>query len=103
MQEDHLVSVQMNTSKADVYIKLAILDNEEEQISIVGKGHVVIPSYIFLKDQLNDEDNGSLKRSSSRSCKYTPHLKCFVYLNFIIILYWSYIQTWHSVCDRKGY
>ena len=63
------MSIQMNTSKPDVYVKLSVLDHEEELISTVGKGHVVIPSYIFLKDILTDEESGSIKRSASRSCE----------------------------------
>ena len=66
--DDHLVSLQMMTSKPDVYIKLQILDHEEEIISAVGKGHVVLPAFVFQKDNaaLSEEEN---KRSSSRQCK----------------------------------
>ena len=63
--EDHLASVQVNTSKLDVYIKLVILDNEIEVASTQGKGHAVIPSFIFLKDLDPNEE----KRPSSRTCK----------------------------------
>lgn len=63
----------MNTSKPDVYIRLSILDNEVEQIGVVGKGHVVIPSYIFQKDQLPDDESSTMKRSGSRSCKFIHH------------------------------
>ena len=68
MLDDHLVSLQMMTSKADVYIKLQILDHEEEIISAVGKGHVVLPAFVFQKDNAvpSEEEN---KRSSSRQCK----------------------------------
>ncbi|KAK6170744.1 hypothetical protein SNE40_019059 [Patella caerulea] len=48
--EDNLTSLQLNTSKTDVYVKLMILDNEVEVASMTGKGHVVIPAYIFQKD-----------------------------------------------------
>ncbi|KAK3097303.1 hypothetical protein FSP39_008511 [Pinctada imbricata] len=61
--EDHLASVQVNTSKQDVYIKLVILDNEVEVASTQGKGHAVIPSFIFLKDLDPNEE----KRPSSRT------------------------------------
>ncbi|XP_046325515.2 androglobin-like isoform X6 [Haliotis rufescens] len=63
--EDHLVSLQVNTSKLDVYIKLSVLDHTEEVISAVGKGHIVIPAYIFQKDYNPEEQEA--KRSSSRS------------------------------------
>lgn len=71
MDENHLSSVQLNTSKADVYVKLSILDHDEEMLSAVGKGHVVLPSFLFLKDitagssAAEEQD----KRPSSRSCK----------------------------------
>ncbi|XP_035827266.1 androglobin [Aplysia californica] len=63
--EDHFSSLQVNTSKPDVYIKLSVLDNEEEVISAVGKGHVVIPAFTFLKD-ITQEDIEN-RRSSSRA------------------------------------
>ncbi|KAK3803170.1 hypothetical protein RRG08_067346 [Elysia crispata] len=63
--EDHFASLQVNTSKRDVYIKLAVLDNEEEVISSVGKGHVVIPAFTFLKDITQDDIDA--RRSSSRA------------------------------------
>ena len=68
MTEDHITSIQMNTSKADVHIKLSVLNNEEEVASTIGKGHAVIPAFTFLKDINPDEEN---KRSTSRACKYT--------------------------------
>ena len=64
--EKHLVSLQVSTSKPDVYIKLQVLDNEQEILNAVGKGHVVIPSCIFQKDP----DAAESKRAESRACKY---------------------------------
>lgn len=64
--EDHLSTIQINTSKLDVYIKLVILDNEVEVATSQGKGHAVIPSFIFLKDLDPNEE----KRPSSRACMY---------------------------------
>jgi len=66
LEENHAVSLQLNTSKSDVYIKLQILDNEEEVCSLTGKGHVVLPSFIFQKDYNGEED----KRPSSRGCEW---------------------------------
>ena len=66
MTEDHLTSIQINTSKTDVYIKLSVLNNEEEVASTIGKGHSVIPAFQFLKD-INAEEEG--KRASSRACE----------------------------------
>ena len=68
--EDHLVTLQMMTSKADVYIKLQILDHEEEIISAVGKGHVVLPAFVFQKDNTGIVEEES-KRSGSRQCEYS--------------------------------
>ena len=65
--EDHQASVQVNTSKGDVYIKLVLLDNDVEVASTTGKGHCVIPAYTFLKDLERDSDE---KRPSSRACKF---------------------------------
>ncbi|XP_052244735.1 androglobin-like isoform X7 [Dreissena polymorpha] len=62
--EDHLASIQMNTSKSDVYVKLVVLNNEEEVASTLGKGHAVIPAFTFLKDINPDEEP---KRSTSRA------------------------------------
>ncbi|XP_076467316.1 androglobin-like isoform X4 [Babylonia areolata] len=50
--EDQLVSLQVSTSKADVYVRLCVLDSEEEVASACGKGHVVIPAFLFHKDPL---------------------------------------------------
>ncbi|WAR07044.1 ADGB-like protein [Mya arenaria] len=64
VSEDHLTSIQVNTSKGDVHIKLVVLNNEEEVASTLGKGHAVIPAFTFLKDINPDEEP---KRSTSRS------------------------------------
>ncbi|XP_017669268.1 PREDICTED: androglobin isoform X6 [Lepidothrix coronata] len=56
----HTATVQVQTSKSDVFIKLQVLDNEEEIISVTGKGHAVIPVFNFLS-------NGSLLSSHSKT------------------------------------
>ncbi|XP_059171472.1 androglobin-like isoform X6 [Physella acuta] len=67
--DDHFVSLQVSTSKRDVYIKLSIFDFDEEVISAVGKGHVVIPAFMFQKSySLEDET----RRSSSRALYSVP-------------------------------
>ncbi|XP_069788343.1 androglobin isoform X3 [Narcine bancroftii] len=43
----HLTTIHVQTSKSDVYIKLQILDQEKEVAKTAGKGHVVIPSFMF--------------------------------------------------------
>ncbi|NXI68222.1 ADGB protein, partial [Anseranas semipalmata] len=47
----HIATVQVQTSKSDVFIKLQVLDNEEEIVSVTGKGHVVIPAFNFLSNE----------------------------------------------------
>ncbi|NXN57414.1 ADGB protein, partial [Rynchops niger] len=47
----HIATVQAQTSKTDVFIKLQVLDNEEEIVSVTGKGHAVIPAFNFLSNE----------------------------------------------------
>ncbi|NXX11013.1 ADGB protein, partial [Podargus strigoides] len=58
--EPHIATVQVQTSKSDVFIKLQVLDDEEEIVSVAGKGHAVIPAFNFLSNETF---------SSSHSCK----------------------------------
>lgn len=44
---DVLGTIQFQTSKPDVLIRLSILDQEKEVTSNTGKGHVVIPLFYF--------------------------------------------------------
>lgn len=78
VQEDHMASLQLGTSKPDVYIKLQILDHEQEVCSTTGKSHAVIPAFTFYRDRTGDEDEkqkrGSRPPTSShpRSAKRPP-------------------------------
>ncbi|XP_075604574.1 androglobin [Balearica regulorum gibbericeps] len=47
----HIATVQVQTSKSDVFIKLQVLDNEEEIVSVTGNGHAVIPAFNFLSNE----------------------------------------------------
>ncbi|KAM6280035.1 androglobin [Porphyrio hochstetteri] len=47
----HIATVQVQTSKSDVFIKLQVLDNEQEIVSVTGKGHAVIPAFKFLSNE----------------------------------------------------
>ncbi|NXW29361.1 ADGB protein, partial [Phaetusa simplex] len=47
----HIATVQAQTSKSDVFIKLQVLDNDEEIVSVTGKGHAVIPAFNFLSNE----------------------------------------------------
>lgn len=45
--EDHLSTLQLTTSKPDVYIKLSVYDHSELVVSVCGKGTAQIPAVIF--------------------------------------------------------
>lgn len=48
---DVLGTIQFQTSRSDVLIRLSILDQEKEVAGITGKGHVVIPVFCFLPNK----------------------------------------------------
>lgn len=54
--DDHLTTLQFTTSKPDVYIKLAIYDNGEEMLNVVGRGNISVPAFIFMKDRNLEPD-----------------------------------------------
>ncbi|XP_066171734.1 androglobin [Sylvia atricapilla] len=47
----HTATLQVETSKSDVFIKLQVLDNEKEIKSVIGKGNAVIPVFNFWRNQ----------------------------------------------------
>uniref|UniRef100_A0A674P1Q5 Globin domain-containing protein n=1 Tax=Takifugu rubripes TaxID=31033 RepID=A0A674P1Q5_TAKRU len=51
VRADVLATVQFQTSKPDVTVRLSILDQEREVISKTGKGHVTIPAFFFLANK----------------------------------------------------
>ncbi|XP_016391736.1 androglobin-like [Sinocyclocheilus rhinocerous] len=61
VSSDHSATVQFQTSKSDVHIKLSILDHEKEVVSSQGKGHVIIPVYCFLAS-----NGGSVAQAGAR-------------------------------------
>ncbi|CAJ1078450.1 androglobin isoform X2 [Xyrichtys novacula] len=50
---DLLGTIQIQTSKPDVFIRLSILDQEKEVMSKTGKGLVVIPVFSFVANKAN--------------------------------------------------
>ncbi|KAM6185242.1 androglobin [Rhynchocyon petersi] len=64
----HPVTVQARTSKADAFIKLQILENEETIVSTIGKGQAIIPAFNFLG---NEKD---LSSQSSKQFLFTHNL-----------------------------
>ena len=73
VNEDRLTSLQLTTSKNDVYIKLTIYDNGAEVFSTTGKGIAVIPAFIFLKDRSGGDAEMTAttiqSRPGSKTCK----------------------------------
>ncbi|CAC5378200.1 Androglobin [Mytilus coruscus] len=65
--EDHVGSIQLNTSKTDVYIKLTVLDKNVEVASTTGKGHAVLPAFIFYRDYDPNEPRPSSRTSNKDS------------------------------------
>ncbi|XP_038583723.1 androglobin [Micropterus salmoides] len=66
---DVLGTIQFQTSKPDVLIRLSILDHEKEVAGNTGKGHVVIPVFFFLANKApscTDEENQSQKGSPTQ-------------------------------------
>lgn len=48
---DVLGTIQFQTSKADVLIRLSVLDQEKLVAGNTGKSHVVIPAFFFLANK----------------------------------------------------
>ncbi|XP_032398208.1 androglobin isoform X2 [Etheostoma spectabile] len=66
---DVLGTIQFQTSKSDVLIRLSILDQEKEVAGNTGKGHVVIPVFCFLSNKdtsCTDEKMQNQKGSPSQ-------------------------------------
>ena len=72
VSDEHLVTIQFCTSKPDVRLKLSVLDNDEEVASTEGKGHAVLPVFIFLPNSSSEVD--ATAQSISQSCKQSRHL-----------------------------
>ncbi|NXY41508.1 ADGB protein, partial [Ceuthmochares aereus] len=64
----HVATVQVKTSKSDVFIKLQVLHNEEEIVSVTGKGHALIPAFNFLSNEklLSSHSSETIIHSSTR-------------------------------------
>jgi hypothetical protein len=93
--EDNLTSIQLTTSKPDVYLSLSVYDNGEEVITVTGKGTAFIPAFIFLKDpgeivgSGNEPNTIGASRPVSKTCK---NFNCLSNLNqnnpnFLIFFY----------------
>jgi hypothetical protein len=63
----HLASIRFNTSKSDVLIRLTVLDNDEELVSIEGKGCVVVPAVLFMRTVTSIIQPQVISRPTSRT------------------------------------
>ena len=69
----------MATSKPDVVVRLEIVDQGVVQTTATGKGHIVLPAFIFLKDPApvtpavnslsGPSEDETSRRSGSRACE----------------------------------
>lgn len=68
---DVLSTIQFETSKSDVLIRLSILDHEEEVTCRTGRGHVLIPVFLFSANvdgkSVNQEEQGVPKQSAEEN------------------------------------
>ncbi|KYO37727.1 androglobin isoform C [Alligator mississippiensis] len=68
----HIATVQVQTSKSDVFIKLQVLDNEEEIVNTIGKGHAVIPAFNFFCPERPLSSQSSKGQVGQGSAKKDP-------------------------------
>ena len=69
VSDEHLTTIQLCTSKPDVRLKLSVLDDDKEVAAAEGKGHAVLPVFIFLPNSSREDDVTA--HSISQSCE-TP-------------------------------
>jgi hypothetical protein len=63
----HLASIHFSTSKSDVFMRLTIFDNNEEIVSIEGKGSLVLPAILFMRTVTNIVQTQSSSRPTSKT------------------------------------
>lgn len=81
VNDKHLTTIQLSTSKNDVRLKLSVLDNEEEVASAEGKGQAVIPVFIFQPNP-SPEDETTVC-SASQSCKTSGNVVQIITVTFV--------------------
>ena len=62
----HLVSIQFITSNPDVLMRLTVFDYQEELISIEGKGSLVLPAVLFMRNVSNTLTTNLVSRPTSK-------------------------------------
>ena len=68
----HLASIQFSTSKSDVLIRLSVLDNNDEVVSAEGKGSVVLPVFLFMRDIIYATNNAAQALATTQSSSRPP-------------------------------
>jgi hypothetical protein len=63
----HLASIHFNTSKSDVLIRLTVLDHDEEIIRVEGKGCIVVPAILFMRNVTSIVQPQLLSRPTSKT------------------------------------
>ncbi|CAF3372079.1 unnamed protein product [Rotaria sp. Silwood1] len=63
----HLASIHFSTSKSDVLMRLTVLDNNEEIVSVEGKGCVVLPAVLFMRTITNVVQPPPVSKPNSRT------------------------------------
>uniref|UniRef100_A0A8C5QPX2 Androglobin n=1 Tax=Leptobrachium leishanense TaxID=445787 RepID=A0A8C5QPX2_9ANUR len=66
---EHVATVNVQTSKPDVYIMIQILDNEEEVVHATGKGQARIPAFCFLPTERPSSCHSSKSQALLHSAK----------------------------------
>lgn len=65
----HLASIQFSASKSDVLMRLTILNNNDEVVSVEGKGSVVLPAFLFMRDVTNAASNATQGAQSTTAAQ----------------------------------
>ena len=71
----HLASIQFSTSKSDVLMRLTVLDNNDEVVSIEGKGNLVLPAFLFMRDVNNSANNAAPAPTTTAQTSSRPTSK----------------------------
>lgn len=61
-----MASIQFSASKPDVFIRLTVLNNNEEVVSVEGKGSAVLPAVLFMRDVTNSATQSTVTQPVSR-------------------------------------
>ena len=80
----HLASIHFHTSKSDVFMRLTIFDNDNEVVSVEGKGTVILPAILFMRTAANAVQSQPSSRPSSKTggiCVYSKAKFCEFFIS----------------------